>query len=148
MSDLVPNQPPPPQQQNANTPQTQPLSHEQYSNPNPVPTTNLPPATSGFDQTSNPVRSMPMATTTPTPAPNLPSAAGGEVTKVPNLQSNMFKMQRNRSNYTFCMRLPFLCCKNFISFSVRLNFHFVIFVFLSSSVCRNYSTEKVIRRCV
>lgn len=75
------------QSQNVNPPLTQPVSHEPYTNPNPVPT-NLPPATTGFDQ-PNPVRSMPSTN----------SSTGGEVTKIPNLQSNMFKLQRNRSNY-------------------------------------------------
>lgn len=31
------------------------------------------------------------------PAPGNPMPTGGEPTKVPNLQSNMYKMQRNRS---------------------------------------------------
>lgn len=79
------------QSQNANPPLTQSVPHEPYTNTNPVPT-NLPSTTTGFDQ-PNPVRSMPSS-----------NASGGETTKVPNLQSNMFKMQRNRSNY----RLPLI----------------------------------------
>lgn len=87
MADLVAANSQP--QHSVNPPQTQPMSHEQYSNPNSVPT-NLPPASTGFEP-PNPVRSMPTAN----------PSTGGEVTKIPNLQSNMFKMQRNRSNYPF-----------------------------------------------
>lgn len=75
------------QSQNAIPPITQPVVHEPYTSPNPVPT-NLPPATTGFDQ-PNPIRSMPTAN----------PSTGAEPAKIPNLQSNMFKMQRNRSNY-------------------------------------------------
>ncbi|KAJ6636502.1 Protein transport protein sec-16A.1 [Pseudolycoriella hygida] len=82
MTDLATNHQ---QSQSVNPPITQPVSHEQYTNPNPVPT-NLPPATTGFDP-PNPVRSMPSTN----------SSTGGETTKIPNLQSNMFKMQRNRT---------------------------------------------------
>lgn len=107
MADFTTNQ----QSQNANPPITQSsVLHEPYTNQNPVPT-NLPSATPGFDQ-PNPVRSIPSS-----------NSSGGEPTKVPNLQSNMFKMQRNRSNnclhelfffyfiFHFNASLPFLALK-------------------------------------
>lgn len=95
MTDFATNQ----QSQSANPPLTQSVPHEPYTNTNPVPT-NLPPATTGFDQ-PNPVRPLPTS-----------NSSGGEPTKVPNLQSNMFKMQRNRSNY----RLPFKLKRFIFSF--------------------------------
>lgn len=105
MSDFATNHQP---SQIVNPPITQPMSQEPYTNPNPVPT-NLPPAATGFDP-PNPGRSMPTTN----------SATGGEATKIPNLQSNMFKMQRNRSNYRLheiivlsslqCFFPPFFVC--------------------------------------
>lgn len=70
--------------------------------------------------------SMPM----PTPSPHDPNSNNdvAAAAKVPNLQSNMFKMQRNKSNFT--------------------QFHLKNCNLILASTILADSFEKVVRRCV